>query len=68
MDLPQPLSLVDFQRDVFRNIVSLRVSEDLFDDLSDHPNDWKTAQAAEAAATPPAAEDAVSDDEDLPTP
>jgi len=54
LELPQPVSLVDFQGDVFRNIVSLRVSEDLFDDLSDDPNDWKTAQAAEAAATPPA--------------
>jgi len=54
LELPQPLSLVDFQGDAFRNIVSLRVSEDLFDDLSDDPNDWKTAQAAEAAATPPA--------------
>lgn len=54
MELPHPLSLLDLRGDVFRNIVSLRVSEDLFDDLSDDPNDWRTAQVAEAAATPPA--------------
>jgi len=54
LDLPQPLSLLDFREDVFRNIVSLRVSENLFDDLSDDPIDWRTAQAVEAAAMPPA--------------
>jgi len=45
---------LDLHGDLFRNIVSLRVSEDLFDDLSSDPADWLTAQAAEAAAMPPA--------------
>ena len=35
-----------------RNIVSLRVSQDLFDDLSDHPADW---DAATRWSSPPAA-------------
>ena len=29
--------LADTHADLMRNIVSLRVSQDLFDDLSDHP-------------------------------
>lgn len=37
------LRLADTHGDLFRNIVSLRVSEDLFDDLSDDPADWQSA-------------------------
>jgi hypothetical protein len=38
---------------VYRNIVSLIVSEDLFDDLTDNPEDYATAQAIESLHTPP---------------
>lgn len=44
--------LTDVRRALIRNIVSLRVSEDLFDDLSDRPDDWKLAQQVEAAVKP----------------
>lgn len=37
------LRLADTHDDIFRNIVSLRISEDLFDDLSDDPADWQHA-------------------------
>ncbi|MDQ2077078.1 RES family NAD+ phosphorylase [Marinimicrobium sp. ABcell2] len=39
-------------RDLFRNIVSLRDSQDLFDDLSDAPQAWEAAQALEMASKP----------------
>lgn len=45
--------LVKIDKDVYRNIVSLRQSEDLFDDLSDNPDDWALAQTLEANAKPP---------------
>lgn len=41
------LSLSDTHEDLYRNIVSLRESEDLFDDLSPDPTDWSTAIEAE---------------------
>lgn len=47
------LALVDVQRDVVRNIVSIRASQDLFDDLSDDPADWRLAQQVEDAVKPP---------------
>ena len=47
------LRLADIHDALVRNIVSLRVSEDLFDDLSSHPADWKLAQAVEDSAKPP---------------
>ena len=37
------LKLADTHGDLYRNIVSLRVSENLFDDLSDRPEDWQAA-------------------------
>jgi len=40
--------------DLFRNIVSLRTSEDLFDDLSADPDDWQHAQTLEMTTKPPA--------------
>lgn len=46
------LCSTDFHDDWLRNIVSLRESQDLFDDLSDAPADWQTAVAAEMAAKP----------------
>ncbi len=48
----QNLSLSNIHRDLMRNIVSLRVSEHLFDDLSDDQNDWQTAIALEMDAKP----------------
>lgn len=45
--------LADLHQDLYRNIVSLRHSQDLFDDLSDDPGDWAQAQAVEAAVKPP---------------
>lgn len=34
---------VDYNKDVFRNIRGIQVSQDLFDDLSDDPSDWEAA-------------------------
>lgn len=45
--------LADLNQPVFRNIVSLRQSQDLFDDLSDDPAQWLLAQAVEDAVKPP---------------
>lgn len=47
------LTLADVHRDVMRNIVSLRKSQDLFDDLSDNPAEWLLAQQVEDDAKPP---------------
>jgi hypothetical protein len=46
--------LAEVHADLVRNIVSLRVSQDLFDDLSAHPADWARAQRVEAQVKPPA--------------
>ena len=46
------LRLANFRGALIRNIVSLRVSEYLFDDLSDRPQDWKLAQQVEDAVKP----------------
>lgn len=46
------LTLADTHRTLIRNIISLRVSEDLFNDLSDNHDDWLVAQRYEAAAKP----------------
>lgn len=47
------IALAEFQQDVARNIVSLRVSQDLFDDLTDDPAEWRLAQQVEEAVKPP---------------
>ena len=47
------ISLVDVGQDVARNIVSLAVSQDLFDDLSSDPKAWALAQKVEGDAKPP---------------
>ncbi|WP_308364964.1 MULTISPECIES: RES family NAD+ phosphorylase [unclassified Microbulbifer] len=46
------LALLEVDGDLYRNIVSLRVSQDLFDDLSDDPADWQAAIELEAACKP----------------
>ena len=47
------VSLTDTAGDVMRNITSIRVSQDLFDDLSDTPRDWALAQKVEGDIKPP---------------
>jgi hypothetical protein len=47
------VGLADVHHDVLRNIVSLRVSEDLFDDLSDDHEAWVSAQQLELNTKPP---------------
>lgn len=51
-DLFNGLTVADVHDDIHRNIVSLRVSEDLFDDLSDNPDAWKAATDLEADSKP----------------
>jgi hypothetical protein len=52
-DLFKGLTVADIHDDTYRNIVSLRVSEDLFDDLTDKPEGWRAAADLEAASKPP---------------
>lgn len=47
------LTLTDVDQDVARNIVSLRQSQDLFDDLTDDPAQWRLAQQVEDEVKPP---------------
>jgi hypothetical protein len=47
------LTLADVHQDVARNIVSLRQSQDLFDDLTDDPAAWRLAQQVEDEVKPP---------------
>lgn len=47
------LTLEDTHQDINRNIVSLRVSKDLFSDLSDEPEAWTAAQQLELITKPP---------------
>lgn len=47
------IGLIDVQRDLVRNIVSIRVSQDLFDDLSDSPSDRAAARQLEMEVKPP---------------
>ncbi len=47
------VALADLHQDVARNIVSLRQSQDLFDDLTDNPVEWLLAQTVEQAVKPP---------------
>ncbi len=53
MDIFKNVSLEYTHRDLFRNIVSLRESQDLFDDLSTEPSDWELAQRVEGEVKPP---------------
>jgi RES domain len=47
------LTLMDVHRNVFRNIVSIRASQDLFDDLTSSPQEWALAQQVEDEVKPP---------------
>ncbi len=47
------IKLADIHQDVARNIVSLRESQDLFDDLTDDPAGWLLAQKVEDEVKPP---------------
>ncbi len=47
------LTLADVHQDVARNIVSLRESQDLFDDLTEDPAEWLLAQRVEDEVKPP---------------
>lgn len=51
-DLFQDLPLFDFNDSLFRNIKSIRHSQDLFDDLSDNSNEWQHAIQAEINSKP----------------
>lgn len=46
------LALIDIHKDLTRNIASLITSENLFDDLSDLPQDWDTAIQVELDGKP----------------
>lgn len=46
------LRLADIHDDLYRNIVSLRITENLFDDLSDNHADWNTAIELELQTKP----------------
>ncbi len=46
------LHLADIHQTLIRNIISLRASQDLFDDLSDTPADWVVAQRCESGVKP----------------
>lgn len=47
------INLADVQQDLSRNIVSLRESQDLFDDLTDDSAEWLLAQKVENEVKPP---------------
>ena len=47
------LTLADVHQDVARNIVSLRESQDLFDDLTEDPAEWLLEQKVEDEVEPP---------------
>jgi hypothetical protein len=47
------LTLADVHQDVIRNIVSIRSSQDLFDDLTSDPAEWALAQKIEDDIKPP---------------
>lgn len=53
MDLLEGISLHAVNGDLYRNIVSLRVSEDLLDDLSDDPAKREVARRCEMDSKPP---------------
>lgn len=46
------LTLVRIDRPLFRNVVTARVSQDLFDDLSNDPVAWQAAISLEVASKP----------------
>lgn len=46
------LVAIDFKNDLFRNIKTIRKAQDLFDDLSNEPEDWECAIKAEINSKP----------------
>ncbi len=52
----RPADLLDtphyLKDDIFRNIVSIRISQNLFDDLSDDPEDWEVSIRLENSTKP----------------
>jgi hypothetical protein len=46
------LPLADVHQELARNIKSIRITQNLFDDLSDDPADWEVAQNHEIATKP----------------
>ena len=46
------LTLADVHCELLRNIISTRESQDLFDDLTDHPEEWELAQQVEHEVKP----------------
>jgi hypothetical protein len=51
-DLFHGMTLINYHSDPYRNIVSLRISEQLFDDLSDSPAAWKAGNDLEIMSKP----------------
>ena len=47
------LTLADVHQDIIRNIISIRSSQNLFDDLTDNPAEWALAQKIEDGVKPP---------------
>lgn len=47
------LKLLDVHEDIFRNIVSIRSAQSLFDDLTDSPEQWGLAQQVVDEVKPP---------------
>lgn len=52
MKAPSTLTLIDTHQGLIRNIVSLRASQHLFDDLTDDPEAWQAAQILEIETKP----------------
>ena len=52
-DLFKRITIADMNGDLARNIVSIRESQDLYDDLSDNHDDWQLAQKVEDDVKPP---------------
>lgn len=52
-ELFSSLTLIETHQDITCNIVSLQESQDLFDDLTDKPEEWSLAQRVETEVKPP---------------
>lgn len=46
------ISAIEYSQDIFRNIRSIKKSQDLFDDLSNDPLDWEAANNLDIATHP----------------
>lgn len=52
-------TIVDYEKDIYRNIASIKKSQDLFDDLSDDPRDWEAANTLDASTHPQLTRNAI---------